>query len=263
MTQLNAAAEWLGQARLAHRPLGEMPDELRPADEAEGYRVQAALHDWFADTGADAIAGHKVGCTTAAMQSYLGIDHPCAGGIRASTIHRDRLSLPAGHLTRPGVECEIAIRLASDITPRTQPHTASSIAAFVGTCQAAMEVVDNRYGDPKATGTPTLIADDFFGAACVLAPPIDDWRTLDLGALTGRTVVNGQEVGTGRGSDVMGDPLAALAWLANERESRAAPLRAGDLILTGSLVQVAWLDEGDRAEIIIDGLGRAEFEFGE
>ncbi len=253
------AAEWMGKARLAHRGVGEMPHELRPVDEAEGYEVQAALHRWFASAGAGEMAGHKIGCTTVTMQTYLGVDHPCAGGIRTSTVHRERLSLPANDFIRPGVECEIAMRLNADVTAGVEPHTASSITAFVGTCQAAMEVVDNRYGDPKAMGAPTMIADDFFGAACVLDQPVEDWRALDLCALAGRTLVNGEEIGRGHGSDVMGDPLAALAWLANERYRQGAPLRAGDIILTGSLVQVAWLNEGDAAEIIIDGLGRASF----
>ena len=122
-----------------------------------------------------------------------------------------------------------------------------------------MEIVDNRYGDPKEIGAPTLIADDFFGAGCVLAPPADDWRALDLRTLAGRSLVNGQEIGSGHGSDVMGDPLAALAWLANARAAHGMPLRADDVILTGSLVQIAWLQPGDTAEIIIDGLGQATF----
>ena len=261
MAQFDAtpAAEWIGEARLAHRGVGEMPQALRPANESQAYAVQSALHRWFADAGAGAIVGHKIGCTTAAMQAYLGIDHACAGGIRAPTAHLDRLALPAGQFQRPGAECEIAFRLSADVPPAAEPYTAASITPFVASCQAAMEVVDNRYGDPEVIGAPTLIADDFFGAGCVLAPPVDDWRALDLRALAGRTLVNGQEIGRGLGSDVMDDPLAALAWLANAHPAHGIPLRADDIILTGSLVQVAWLQPGDTAEIIIDGLGRATF----
>jgi len=41
------------------------------------------------------------------------------------------------------------------------------------------------------------------------------WHELDLAASVGTTTVDGVEAGRGRGADVMGNPLEALAWLAN------------------------------------------------
>ncbi|MFO1060768.1 MAG: fumarylacetoacetate hydrolase family protein, partial [Dongiaceae bacterium] len=110
-------------------------------------------------------------------------------------------------------------------------------------------------------GTPTLIADDFFHVGCVLAPEVADWHRLDIPDLRGETRINGAAVGEGRGGDVMGHPFAALAWLANLLAGQGRPLRAGQIVLTGSVVETRWVQPGDRVEIAIDGLGSARARF--
>ena len=74
--------------------------------------------------------------------------------------------------------------------------------------------------DYRSLDTPTLIADDFFNAGCVLGDPVESWRELDLAAVQGRMTINGGEVGRGRGGDILGHPLKALAWLANALAAR-------------------------------------------
>ena len=68
-------------------------------------------------------------------------------------------------------------------------------------------------------------------------------------------MVNGEEKGNGHGSDVMGEPLEALRWLANGAVQWGAPLRAGDIVLLGSLVQVYWASAGDAIVASNDVLG--------
>jgi 2-keto-4-pentenoate hydratase len=80
----------------------------------------------------------------------------------------------------------------------------------------------------------------------------------DVAALTGVFTVNGVEVARGRGSDVMGHPLNALAWLANSLVGRGQTLKAGEVVLLGSLGVTHWLDQSDVAAVEITGLGRAE-----
>jgi 2-oxo-3-hexenedioate decarboxylase/2-keto-4-pentenoate hydratase len=113
----------------------------------------------------------------------------------------------------------------------------------------------------RALDAPTLVADDFFNAACVLGAPVVGWRALDLAALRGRMTINGAEVGTGRGGDILGHPLEALAWLANALASRGRYLKAGEFVLLGSVVETRWVEQGDLVEASIDGLGAAYAEF--
>ena len=63
--------------------LDRLPAECRPPDEASAYAVQDALHRHLVAAGRGPLAGHKIGCTTAVMQQFLGIANPCAGGVFA------------------------------------------------------------------------------------------------------------------------------------------------------------------------------------
>ncbi len=252
------AAALLAEARLARRPIPPLPEACRPATEDEGYWVQEALHQALAPA-LGPVAGHKIGCTTPVMQAYLGIASPCAGGVLAATVHSGRARLRHGTYRRVGVECEIAVRLGADLV--TAPPERAGLRDAVAECLVAMEIVDDRYADFRTVGVPTLIADDFFGAGCVLGEPVSGWRTLELAALAGVTRVNGVERGRGVGRAVMGDPLAALAWLAERRASLDLGLRAGEFVLLGSLVETCWLDPGDRASVAIEGLGEVEAIF--
>jgi 2-keto-4-pentenoate hydratase len=120
---------------------------------------------------------------------------------------------------------------------------------------SAIEVVDDRYRDYRTLDVPTLIADDFFNAACVLGAPVESWRDLDLAGVRGRMAINGAEVGTGTGGDILGHPLEALAWLANALAARGRCLEAGEFVLLGSVVETRWVAAGDLVEVEIEGLG--------
>jgi 2-oxo-3-hexenedioate decarboxylase/2-keto-4-pentenoate hydratase len=73
--------------------------------------------------------------------------------------------------------------------------------------------------------------------------------------------INGIEVGSGVSSDIMGHPFEALAWLANTAVQHGNPLRAGEIVFLGSIVETKWLVSGDHVVINIEGLGRASALF--
>jgi len=111
-----------------------------------------------------------------------------------------------------------------------------------------------RHGDVVLVGD---VADDFFQKAIVLGPEVADWRSVDLVAARGTTIVAGEARGEGRGGDVMGHPLNALAWLASHLATRGKHLKAGDIVLTGSVVIATPIGEGDEAICRLEGLGEA------
>lgn len=244
----------------AARRLAALPDSCRPASPEDAYVLQAALNERLA-RHLGPVCGRKIGCTTPVMQRYLGIAHPCAGALYGSRTHREAATVPYDDHWRPGVECEIAVRLKRALPAAAAPFDRAAVAAAVESCMAAIEIVDDRYEDYRALDTPTLIADDFFGAGAVIGASSGAWRGLDLAALGGVMTIDGVEVGAGTSADVMGHPFEALTWLANHAAANGAPLRAGDVVLTGSIVETRWVEPGSVVRVAIEGLGDAAVAF--
>ncbi|WKA26853.1 2-keto-4-pentenoate hydratase [Bradyrhizobium roseum] len=260
MDQTLAAAQMIATARRAGAPLDVLPPDLVPADEASGYQIQRAVHDlMLPQTGS--LVGYKIGCTSPVMQQYLGIPHPCCGGVFARGVHDSGASLRSGDYVRVGVECEIAVRMARSLSPGEGPFTAESMMEAIEAYYPAIEIVDDRYIRWEAMGAPTLVADDFFAAGCVLGTAVPRSKAPDLLTVKGRALINGEEAGHGTGADVLGHPHNALAWLANHLADEGKGLHAGQIVLTGSLVKTVWLKAGDKVKMELDGLGTVFAEF--
>jgi 2-keto-4-pentenoate hydratase len=260
MDKILEAAKAVASARRDLVPLRPLAAGIAPRDEAEGYRIQDAVHAVLAqDVGP--LVGYKIGCTSAVMQNYLGIPHPCGGGVFSKGVHSSGVSLRHGDFVRVGVECEIAVRLARDLSSTGSAFTTDSVADAIDAYHPAIEIVDDRYADWRTIGAPTLVADDFFAAGCVLGAAVPRAAAPDLLDVAGVALINGVEVGRGTGADVLGHPHAALAWLANHLAAGRKNLRAGQIVLTGSLVQTVWLNAGDKVVMEMSGLGTVAAEF--
>ena len=97
-------------ARHRRQRIAVLPGECRPATLDEAYSVQAVLNQRLGDTHG-AVCGRKIGCTTSVMQRYLEIAHPCAGALYEQRTHAAPATVAYADHWRPGVECEIAVRL--------------------------------------------------------------------------------------------------------------------------------------------------------
>src|SRR5260370_25153025 len=105
MTDTLAAAKAIVTARRNRAPLRPLPADAAPPDEAEGYRIQRAVHDLLLPY-VGALVGYKIGCTTAVMQQYLDIPHPSGGAVFAKCVHPTGASLSTKDFVRVGVACE-------------------------------------------------------------------------------------------------------------------------------------------------------------
>ncbi len=245
-------------------PIGHLPCECQPVDLSDSMAIQDAVHELLTANGYGSVVGTKIGCTTKVMQDYLGMTHPCAGAIFDSAVHHGAGEFDFGSFLHVGVECEIAVRLGSDIQAAAGPHSIESVSAAVAAFFPAMEIVDDRYVDFVAHEPDwrTWAADDFFGAGVVLGKPNTQWRDLDLAKVQGSMRINGIEVGSGHGRDIInGHPLEALLWLANTEAARGRDLRADWIVMLGSVVQTRWVGRGDVVDIEIEGLGEASARF--
>ena len=85
-----------------------------------------------------------------------------------------------------------------------------------------------------------------------------EWRAIDLASIQGVATINGQKVGEGHGRDAMGHPFEAVAWVANNLARRGKQLRAGHLVITGSLVTSKFPKAGDTVGFDLGPLGGIE-----
>src|SRR6201995_5148498 len=130
MDRIAAAAQIIPTTRRNRVGLKALPADLAPKGEAEGYRVQRALHDLLLpQTGS--LVGYKIGCTSKVMQQYLDIPHPCGGGVFARGVHESAVRLRGADYVRVGVECEIAVRLARSLSAGQGPFTAENVAGAI------------------------------------------------------------------------------------------------------------------------------------
>jgi len=175
------------------------------------------------------------------MQAYLGIGAPIGGFIHTDDLYQGHAELRFADYLRPGVECEVAVRLKHDLPPG--PCTMRQARAAIGGFFAAIEVVDNRYGDARELGTPTLVADQMYHRAAIIGNQGDiDWKNLPMDSLNGGISLDDGTTDQGTTSDLMGHQLTGLAWLAGSPLAAAfGGLRANQVILLGSVTPPVWL----------------------
>ncbi|MDW8316137.1 MAG: fumarylacetoacetate hydrolase family protein [Rhodovarius sp.] len=246
---MSAALDAILAARRLRRILAPLGPDA-PADVAAGYALQRELAEALGEWPP---AGFKIGATARRMQDYLGLAEPAAAFVPAASCNPSPHVAAFADFLAPGVECEIAVRLAADLPPG--PCDPARAGAAVGQVMAAIEIVERRYGDLQELGTPTLIADQVFHASGVLGPPVAELQGLDLAGLRGRILVDGLPQGEGRGADLLGHPLAALAWLAASPAAAVfGGLRAGQVVWLGSVTAPIWLEGPCSVEVEFEGL---------
>jgi 2-keto-4-pentenoate hydratase len=252
--RLQSMAQWLWDARQRRLPYRNLPDDLRPASVAEAYAAQEAYYR-LAEPTYGAVAGAKIATTTKVMQQLMGINHPCGGAIFSRTIHRSPATLRAADFVNLRIESEIALELGADLPAAGAPWTRETVAPTVIAALPAFEVIEDRNADYAKTEATSLIVENCWNGGIVTGTPKP--VTLDsLIGINGRLTLGGKPIGEGAAED----PCATLAWLANHVAERGRGLKAGMVVITGSLIPTVSIAPGQRAVFTVDGLGDVTME---
>jgi 2-keto-4-pentenoate hydratase len=237
------------QSNTQFRPLSP-PDG--PITISDAYDIQDRYVALLRGKHGDAI-GYKVGLTSATMQKFCGIDHPIAGVVLARRVHRSGASVPRADFGRLGLEFEIAVRIKSDVPITGKPCTAEAIAPHIDGVCAAVELVDDRSADYGNLDVRSLVADNSWNAAIVLSDFLTKWGDLE-GAL-GRASKDGAVFGEGYGRDILGHPFNSAAWLATQLGSRGTSLKAGEVVMTGSVMKTVFPEKAGSYRFDLAGIG--------
>lgn len=244
-------ADALYRARQVREPIEPFTDALPHLGMADGYAIQQHLVTRLVDEG-ESIVGYKLGLTSLPMQKLLGVDSPDFGPVFASGVFRDGAELPVDRFIAPRMEAEIGVVLDRDLTgPDCTP--AEALSASRGLV-AALEIVDSRIVDwrIKLADTVADLASNGAIALSSVVVPIEGFDPRLLGMVFSK---NGEVVATGAGAAALGDPLAAVAWLANTLAPMGVTLPAGSVIMTGALHAMVPVSPGDVFRADFDRLG--------
>jgi 2-keto-4-pentenoate hydratase len=250
------AAELLWALWRTGAAIAELPARVRPQTVEEGWRIQRRL-----DEHAAPAAGWKIAATSAAGQAHIGAEGPLAGRLYERCLVASGAVLDIAPMRMRAAEAEFAFRFARDLTTTGPAPTRSEVLAAAGELIPAIEVPDSRFTDFLAAGLPSMVADALCCGHLVLGPPVPAWRGDEL---AGRTVVmrrGGEIVARGSGADVLGDPIAALVWLAGQLQAAGTPLRRGDIVTTGACTPAHPVAAGDELVADFGGLGEVRVRF--
>ena len=240
------------RANARFKPLGS-PDG--PATISDAYDIQQRYVALLrSQHGGD--VGYKVGLTSATMQAFCGIDHPIAGVVLESRRYRSGAGVRRQDFGRLGLEFEIAVRIKSDVPVTALPFTAEMIAPHIDGVCAAIELVDDRSADYTNLDVLSLVADNSWNGGIVLSEFAPKWP--DLERVLGRATKDGVAIGEGHGRDILGHPFNSAAWLASQLVSRGMGLKAGHVVMTGSVMKTIFPVENASYRFELEGSGCVE-----
>jgi 2-keto-4-pentenoate hydratase len=240
------------------RRIDQLPAELRPASRADGYAIQALLERHSSSP----LFGWKIAATSAAGQAHIHVDEPLAGRLLAERVIRNGGECSLQGNLMSVAELEFAFRMSEDLCPRTAPYTVAEVMERVATVHPAIEIPDSRLAAFESAGAAALIADNacahefLLGSAC---PP--QWRSLDLSTHEVWGYLDDRPPRAGIGSNALGDPRVALAWLANELSQQGSTLRAGEVVTTGTCLVPLPVRPGERLRGDFGVLGEVSVNF--
>ncbi len=251
------AARVLGEAARSRTPC----DPVKPAIQALGidaaYAVQQLLTEQALAAGRS-IVGRKIGLTSVAVQTQLGVDQPDFGMLFDDMEYGSNQEVPLSRLIQPKVEAEIAFVFERDLD--VERPALGHVLNAIGYALPAIEIVDSRVRDWKISILDT-IADNASSGLYVLGGAPKKVDAFDL-ALCGMSLEKGGEpVSVGCGAACLGNPLNAVVWLARTVARLGRPLRAGDVVLSGALGPMVPVQAGDVFEARISGLGSVSAMF--
>ncbi len=255
------AAACLMAARRDRRRIAALPADLAPADAAAAYAIQAAYVARLLAAQGGRPVGYKIGCTNPTAQAQLGVDEPFHGRLLSPVVRESPARLTAGDFFMRAIETEFAFEMAEDLPAAAAPYDPDGVAAAAGILLSAVEIVDSRYQDWTTIGAPALIADNGCNGAWVRGPASADWRGLALEDHAVTLSCNGAVVREGVGGNVMDHPLNALAWLANTLCMTGGGLERGDLVSTGTCIDIYLAEAGDEFVADFGPLGQVELAF--
>ncbi|MFN8020131.1 MAG: 2-keto-4-pentenoate hydratase [Acidimicrobiales bacterium] len=255
--QQAAAALALWDADQTKQSIAPLTESYPDIDVVDAYEIQLTNIRRRLDAGA-LVRGHKVGLSAKAMQNMLGVHEPDYGHLLDDMFVDEGASIPMSRFCQPRAEIEVAFVLGQRL--QGPGVTVADVVRATDYVLPSIEIVDSRVTDWKIKIQDT-VADNASSAALVLGGRPTRLADVDP-ALIGATLrKNGEVVETGCSGAVLGNPVIAVAWLANKVARFGVTLEPGHVIMPGSCTRMVPIAAGDHIRADFDVLGHVAVRF--
>lgn len=257
-TQINQLGDELYQAMLKREAVSPITSRGFDISIEDAYHISLRMLQNRLDAG-ERVIGKKIGVTSKAVQNMLNVHQPDFGYLTDAMVYNSGEAMPISEkLMQPRAEGEIAFILKKDLTG--PGVTNADVLAATECVMPCFEIVDSRIQDWKIAIQDT-VADNASCGLFVLGDHAVSPRQVDLVTCGMVVEKNGQIISTGAGAAALGSPVNCVAWLANTLGQFGITLKAGEVILSGSLVPLEPVKAGDFMQVSIGGIGTASVRF--
>lgn len=247
----------LYEALVNRKAVAPLTDREADITIEDAYQIQQRMIQRRLDTG-ETIIGKKIGVTSKVVMDMLKVNQPDFGMMTSGMVFNEGEAIDTSTMIAPRAEAEVAFVLKSDL--QGPGVTAADVLRATDCVVPCFEIVDSRIKDWKIKIQDT-VADNASCGVLVLGGLRKSPRDIDL-ALAGMVLEkNGEVISTSTGAAVQGSPVNAVAWLANTLGRLGIPLKAGEVILSGSQSPLVPVKAGDSLVCSVGGLGSTSVRF--
>ncbi len=215
-----------------------------------GYAAARRLHAHRLARGWQP-AGRKIGFTNRTLWDRYGVHEPMWGTVYDHTIifsEKNYAAVPLAGLVQPRIEPEICFKLKSRPPVTKDPQALLECIEWIA---HSVEIVQCHHPEWKFAIADCTAGNGLHGRL-ILGTPVEIHRIAGLAAalpFLKVTLKKGGEVkDRGVGSNVLGSPLLALAFLIEvlSGQKESPPLQAGEIVSTGTLTDAHPVAPGER-----------------
>lgn len=226
----------------------------RIASQEDAYAIQDALVPMLVKKYDTEVGGYKIALTSKQTQEWLKINQPCSGQILANRVHQSPHTTNISDWMNFGIETEICVVLDRDLPSEC---SFEEVQESLRSIHCAYELVEDRCADLTAMDAKSLVADNSWNCGIVMGPGIPP--NIDLSKRSGRLKVNGKNFLEGTTEETMGgNPINVVMWLARNLGARGKQIKAGNVIITGSIIPTQFPKAGETLVFDVDGIPPVE-----
>lgn len=229
-------------------------------------QLQATDIDQEATTMDEAMAVHthvmaELGAVGAFKTSKTPDGIPFFAPIPANDVRPTGSTFTGSELVQVGIELEIAFRIEQALPALDDLEFSDKLKAAV-VAYPVIEVVDTRLAFLETCHPMMKLADNQANAGLVFGAPVADWQSLNVTNPGHRFTADETVISEGIGAVPGGSAFEILESFVQAAGNHCGGLQVGQLVTTGALSGLHWIEKGQTVRGHIDGLGGVEVVIG-